>query len=67
MLVTGGSPGYTSAELLRGDGASWCSLPDLPRDTEDHTQSGVMACGTGDMRGIMESSGCHQAHVIFVF
>ena len=49
--MTGGSPGYNSAELLWPDGSSVCSLPDLPHEREDHTQSGLMACGTGDMQG----------------
>ena len=47
VIVTGGSPGYNKAELIWPDGGPLCSLPDLADDREDHTQSGLVACGTG--------------------
>ena len=52
IIVSGGStPDYhdgNSVEILRSDGTPWCSLPELPFDSQgisSHTQSGLIACG----------------------
>ena len=53
ILVTGGGrdrdiPGNNrlkSAEVLRSDGSSWCSLPDMIYRVGEHTQSGLEVCG----------------------
>ena len=46
IIVTGGTHGARSAELLHGNGSSWCSLPDLPEVRYGHTQTGLEACGS---------------------
>ena len=50
IIVSGGHSGESrnSVEILRSDGTPWCSLPDLPFDSQgisSHTQSGLIACG----------------------
>ena len=32
-------------EVLHSDGSPWCSLPDLPVDRSEHSQTGLEACG----------------------
>ena len=46
IIVTGGTHGARSAELLHGNGSHWCSLPDLPEVRYGHTQTGLEACGS---------------------
>ena len=46
IIVTGGTHGSKSAELLHGNGSYWCSLPDLPEVRYGHTQTGLEACGS---------------------
>ena len=46
IIVTGGTHGARSAELLHGNGSYWCSLPDLPEVRYGHTQTGLEACGS---------------------
>ena len=49
IIITGGSPsGYVgrSVEILRSNGSYWCSLPDLPDLRFQHTQSGLITCGS---------------------
>ena len=46
IIVTGGTHGSRSAELLHGNGSYWCSLPDLPEVRYGHTQTGLEACGS---------------------
>ena len=49
IIVTGSyNDNERSAELLRMDGSSLCSLPDLPEDHRGHTQSGPVTCGGFD-------------------
>ena len=53
IIITGGSGDYyygtgVSVEVLRANGSSWCSLPDMPQDRQEHTQSGLVACGGFD-------------------
>ena len=52
IIITGGftSGGNItrSVEILRSDGSYWCSLPELPDDRYRHTQSGLIACGSGN-------------------
>ena len=43
ILITGGSS--RSVEVLRENGSYWCSLPDLPDERYDHTQSVLITCG----------------------
>ena len=45
ILISGGFGAESSVEVLHGDGSPWCSLPDLPEDRCDHTQTGLEACG----------------------
>ena len=45
ILVSGGSPDYTSVELLHTNGTRLCSLPNLPSSRRQHTQTGLTACG----------------------
>ena len=45
IIVTGGTHGARSAELLHGNGSHWCSLPDLPEGRMFHSQTGPEACG----------------------
>ena len=38
--------GYSkTVEVLKIDGTAWCTLPDLPQDRGQHTQSGLITCG----------------------
>ena len=37
-------------EILKADGSSWCSLPDLPDERYHHTQSGMVVCGGWDTK-----------------
>jgi len=50
ILVTGGqTTGVTiskSVEVLKEDGTPLCMLPDMPDIKMDHTQSGLLACGS---------------------
>merc|ERR1711862_258163 len=50
ILVTGGqTTGVTiskSVEVLKEDGTPLCMLPDMPGIKMDHTQSGLLACGS---------------------
>ena len=51
IIVSGGkSSGVPerSVEALSSDGTPWCSLPDLPRNRFDHSQTGLEACGGMD-------------------
>ena len=49
MVTGGGNDGAEkSVELLHSDGTPWCSLPDLPADRFQHTQTGLEACGGVD-------------------
>ena len=48
IVTTGGVGAWRSFEVLRENGSYWCSLPDLPDDRLDHSQSGLMSCGGGD-------------------
>ena len=59
LLVTGGystgSDGTyigsrTSVELLSSDGTRLCSLPNLPAERYQHSQTGLVACGGGKRR-----------------
>ena len=48
--MTGGNIGSyygggTVVEVLKMDGAAWCTLPELPKGRVQHTQSGLLACG----------------------
>ena len=46
ILVTGDyGDNKRSVEALWSNGSSLCSLPDLPDDHGDHTQSGLVTCG----------------------
>ena len=42
-----GNANWTSVEVevLHSDGSPWCSLPDLPNGRDEHTQTGLEACG----------------------
>ena len=57
IIVTGdtdtGSSSRT-AEVLKEDGSSLCTLPDLPDDRAGHTQSGLVLCG-----GYYTSTSCY--------
>ena len=52
VIITGGragavgAGGFKSVEVILGDGTT-CSLPDLPANTEYHSQSGLVTCGGG--------------------
>ena len=52
VIVTGGrvgdsgAGGFKSVEVIRGDGTT-CTLPNLPANTEYHSQSGLITCGGG--------------------
>ena len=57
IIVTGGisrsnNNVSVAVEILRedldGNIVHYCSLPDLPDGRQDHTQSGLVACGGGD-------------------
>ena len=49
MVTGGGNDGAEkSVELLHSDGTPWCSLPDLPADRFQHSQTGLEACGGVD-------------------
>ena len=41
----GHGPALTKTEVLHSDGTPWCSLPDLPVDRSEHSQTGLEACG----------------------
>ena len=52
VLITGGDIDdeddvikYSTVEVLTANGSSWCSLPNLPDIRQDHSQSGLLACG----------------------
>ena len=46
IIVTGDwGNAKQSVEVLKADGTSWCTLPDLPERRQGHTQSGLIACG----------------------
>ena len=46
IIVTGSLGSMRrSVEVLKDDGSSLCSLPDLPFDHYGHTQSGLVTCG----------------------
>ena len=51
VIVSGGESNTfdeRSVETLHSDGTPWCSLPDLPRNRQDHSQTGLEACGGKD-------------------
>ena len=65
LLVTGGystgSDGTyigsrTSVELLSSDGTRLCSLPNLPAERYQHSQTGLVACGGGKFRSSERTS-----------
>ena len=46
IIVSGGDgDAERSVEVLHSDGTPWCSLPDLPDQRFQHTQTGLEACG----------------------
>ena len=55
-IILTGSTGYNSrsVEILREEGSSLCTLPDLPDDFNGHTQTGPIACG-----GSYHQSSCY--------
>ena len=50
ILVTGGMGTEKSTEVLSTNGSSICFLPEMPQSKEDHTQTGLTACGGSDSR-----------------
>ena len=58
IIITGGwsSSSYRSVEILQQNGSYWCSLPDLPDIRYKHTQSGLIACGSGGYNSDTETS-----------
>ena len=58
IIITGGDTNSgRSVEILREDGSYWCSLPDLPDDRFEHTQSGLVTCGgIGNDKSTMHTS-----------
>ena len=50
IIITGGDIdsdyiNFSTVEVLRDNGSSWCSLPNLPDNRQDHSQSGLVTCG----------------------
>ena len=43
-IIVSGGDAEKSVEVLHSDGTPWCSLPNLPDDRFDHTQTGLLAC-----------------------
>ena len=58
IIITGGwsISSYRSVEILRETGNYWCSLPDLPDIRYNHTQSGLITCGSGGYNSDTETS-----------
>ena len=58
IIVTGSfGSNEKSVEVLREDGSSLCSLPDLPNSHYFHTQSGLVTCGG---EGVDQFTSCYN-------